>query len=385
MLVPAFELLVVLASVVVLLYQGLALLFAAQMPNLAPLATRPTREWPRVSVIVPARNEAADLPGCLDDLIAQEYPRLDILVVDGQSTDATREVASARAPRVRLLVEPPLPVGWVGKSWACQTGAAATSGEWLLFSDADMRYHPRAVASAVDWAERERADLASLAARIEVVGFWEKLVMPFYVQMVLTYFRAPRVNRDRSSSAMANGQFLLVRRSAYDSLGGHAAIRDAITEDVRLAQEFRRAGRRLRLAWAPDLLWTRMYRDRREMAEGILKNIHGTRYSSFRQLGFLAGLVALFWLPLLVLPVGWLTQDLTLVIAGGLLAFALFAKHAVFARAVRAPAAFGLLYPVAVGFYLALVVRSIVDGVSGRPVSWKGRAYARETGPPIAR
>ncbi|HTS33626.1 MAG TPA: glycosyltransferase [Thermoplasmata archaeon] len=364
----------VLASILVLLYQGAAILFAYQMPRLDPTLPGPV-SGARVSVVIPARNEETDLPATLDGLLAQDYPNLEVVVVDGGSTDGTRAVADARAPRVRRLDEAPLPAGWVGKNWACWTGAEATSGEWLLFLDADVRTHPAAVRTVLTWAESEHADLASISPTVEMVGFWEHLVIPFFVQMVLTYFRAPRTNHDASHTAMANGQFLLVRREAYRRVGGHEAVRSAVLEDIALARRLRAAGARLRLANAPELATTRMYRDRAEMFEGLLKNIHGVEFSSGRMVGFLAGLLGLFLLPLLVLPVGWLAGSLVLVGLGAFLWVALFGKHVAFARGVGAPAVYGLLYPLAVGYYVVLVTTSLVRGARREPIAWKGRRY----------
>jgi len=369
-----------LATGLVLIFQGYSLWLASRMPRLGPAGpsgTAPPPDSPLVSAVIAARNEEEDLPKCLDGLTAQDYRPMQITVVDGASTDRTRALAEARAPAVRVIEEPTLPEGWVGKNWACDVGYRASQGEYLLFTDADMRYHPTAVRSTVEWAQREHADLATLAPHVETVGFWEKVVMPFYVQVVLTYFRTPLVNRDSSRAAMANGQFLLVRRDAYEYVGGHAAIRGAVFEDVRLAQEFRRAHKRLRVAWAPDLLATRMYRDRHEMFEGLLKSVHGTEYSTLRQMGFLAALIGFFWLPLGLLPLGLVLGSPVLSGLGTLLWVALFGKHVVFAKAIRGSAAYGLLFPLAVGYYLVIVGTSISRGLRGSPLVWKGRSYPR--------
>jgi chlorobactene glucosyltransferase len=367
---------VAVVSAFVLAYQGWALWLAAEMPRLAPAPSAPVPPAaPLVSIVIPARNEELDLPTTLDSVLAQEYPSLEVVVVEGGSTDGTRAAVDARGPRVRRIEEPPLPAGWVGKSWACWTGARATHGKWILFLDADVRLDPRALATAVAWAEREDAALASLATEVEMVGFWERTVLPFYVQMVLTYFRAPHVNRPTSGTAMANGQFCLVRRSDYEALGGHEAIRAHLLEDVALARRFRGAGRTIRIAYAPTLARTRMYRDRKEMFEGIRKTVYGTEFSAARQVGFLAGLVGLFWLPLAVLPAGLLTGNFLLIAFGALLAFALFGKHVAFARAVRAPAVYGLLYPLAVGFYLVAIASCLRRGLGRGSLEWKGRRY----------
>jgi chlorobactene glucosyltransferase len=364
------------ATVAVLLFHGVVLYWAGQMPRLRPAPPGPAAGLPSTSDIVAARNEVDDLPNCLDGLLHQDVA-LQLIVVDGASTDGTPDVARRAGPRVQLIEEGPLPPGWVGKNWACELGAEASTGDWLLFTDADVRYAPEAVRRCLEWAQAEHADLATLAPKVEMVGFWEKVVLPFYVQSVVTYFRAPRVNRDDSRAAMANGQFLMVRRKAYDQVGGHRAVRGAVLEDVRLAQEFRRAGLRLRLAWAPELITTRMYRDRHEMFEGLLKNIHGTDYSTARQVGFLAGLIGLYWLPLALLPVGLALSSPLLTALGALLWVALFGKHVAFTAAIRARGAYGLLYPLAVGYYIAIVLASIRSGLRHEPLEWKGRRYAR--------
>ncbi len=370
------ELLLLVASVVVLLYQGFALLLAAQMPRLDPAPpTGVPESSPRVSVVIAARNEELDLPATLDSLLAQDYPNLEVLVVEDSSTDRTGAVIDARSPRVRRVSPPPLPDGWVGKNWACWNGARAATGDWILFEDADVRTHPAAVRTALEWAEREHADLASIGPAVEMKSFWERVVLPFYVQVVLTYFRTPHVNRARSKSAMANGQFWLTPRRDYYAIGGHEAVRSVVLEDVAIARRYRAAGRALRFAWAPTLAQTRMYRNRPEMFEGLLKNVHGTTFSAPRLIGSMAGLVGFFLLPLALLPVGLLTGTLGLTLMGGFLYFALFGKHVIFARSLGAPAVYGLLYPVAVGYYLVLLGTSLGRGLRRRPVAWKGRSY----------
>jgi len=364
-------------AIAVLLYQGVAILFAYEMPRLDPAASRegPSSSIPELSVVIAARNEIVDLPQTLDDLLAQDCVPGEIVVVDGGSTDGTAAAIDARFPRVRRIDEPPLPKGWVGKSWGCWTGARATRGKWILFVDADVRMHPATVRTVLEWAEREEADLVSIGSRIEMRSFWERVVLPFYVQMVLVHLRSSRVNRRRSRAAMANGQFLLVRREAYERLGGHEAVRALVLEDVALAERFRNADRSLRFAWAPVLASTRMYRGREGMFDGLLKTVHGTKYSSAVQIGRLAGLIGLFLLPLGLLPLGWVVGSTVLIAMGAVLWIALFGKHIAFARAVGAPAAYGLLYPVSVAYYIAVLAASIGRGGSRRPVYWKGRPY----------
>jgi chlorobactene glucosyltransferase len=370
------EAILLLGAVLVLLFQGVAILLAFETSRLAPVPlTGPVPSVGRVTVVIAARDEESDLGPTLDAVLAQEYPDLEVLVVEGGSTDGTRAVIDARAPRVRRVDEPPLPPGWVGKNWACWTGANSSHGAWLLFLDADVRLAPSALRTVLDWTEREHADLVSIGPQVEMVGFWERVVLPFYIQVVLTYFRTPRMHRPGSRAAMANGQCWLTRRAEYFARGGHDAVRGQVLEDVAIARRYRDAGRTLRFAWTPALGRTRMYRDRHEMFEGLLKNVHGLDFSAARMVGFLAGLVGLFLLPLGLLPLGLATGSPLLTAVGAVLYVALFGKHVAFNAAIGTSAGYGLLYPLAVAWYLVLVTTSLVRGIRREPVAWKGRRY----------
>jgi chlorobactene glucosyltransferase len=370
-------LLLVLGAIVVLLYQGVAIVLVYQLTRFGPAAKGVAEPGlGRVSVVIAARNEADDIGPTLDTLLAQDYADLEIVVVDGGSTDGTQGVVKARGPRVRLVEEPPLPAGWVGKSWACWTGAHVTDAPWLLFLDADVRTHPAAIRTVLNWARAEQADLATIGIQVEMVGFWERLILPLFIQRVLMYYRPPHMDRPGRRAAMANGQFWLTRRTAYDSVGGHAAVRSHLVEDVAIACRYRDAGFRMRFAWTPELGRTRMYRDRHEMFEGLLKNAHGLEFSAARQVATLALLVGCFLLPLGLLPFGLAVGNWLLIGLGAFLYIALFGKHIAFSRAVDAPAVYGLLYPVAVGWYIVLTATSLARGVRHRPVTWRGRAYS---------
>ena len=365
------------AAVLALAYQGAAIVLAYEMPKLRPDPLGPRgRPPPRVSVVIAARNEEDQLPATLTTLEAQDYPDLEIVVVEDGSTDRTREVLATHAGRVRVVDPPPVPEGWTGKNWACWTGARATEGEWILFLDADVRTHPASVRTVLDWVIREQADLASLAARIETVGFWERVVLPFFVQLTLLVFRAPHVNRDRSKTAMANGQFWMTPRATYFELGGHEAVRNIVQEDVAIARRYRANGRRLRIAWAPELAVTRMYRNRPEMFEGLLKNLGGPDHTSPRLAADIAGIVGFYLLPLALLPYAVAVGSLVLAGVGAFLYIALFGKHFAFSRALGTPGRYGLLYPLAAGYFIGLFATAIHRHLRGHPLQWKGRAYS---------
>jgi chlorobactene glucosyltransferase len=375
------------ATILVLLYQGVAILLAYRLPTVDREARDPRgddRRSPGPSVIVPARNEELDLPACLDSLLAQELPPREIFVVEDGSTDRTREVALARAPRVSLVEPPPLPPDWVGKSWSCWTGAQRAAGDWLLFLDADVRLAPSALGVALRRAEAEQADLFSFGPEIEMRSFWERTMLPFFIQLVLVHLGLVSTNHDDGGKAFANGQFLLIRRAMYDRVGGHAAGRSIVSEDLALAERVRSVGGRIRFVSARRLAATRMYRDRAEIFEGLLKNLPGTQYSAAREGGFAAALIGFFLLPLAVLPLGLALGSLPVVALGLVLWVALFGKHVAFARAVGAPGAYGLLFPLAAAVYAGFALITLGRGWTGRSVVWKGRAYPVRRGPPAS-
>ncbi|MGH8201726.1 MAG: glycosyltransferase, partial [Steroidobacteraceae bacterium] len=235
---------------------------------------------PKVAVIVPARNEAANIGPCVESLSAQAYPpdRLAIIVVDDDSTDETRAIVAALAQhdeRITLLRAPALPPGWKGKVNACCTGAAAApaDAQWLCFLDADMRAAPHAIASAVEAASGRKLDLLTLAPRHELGSFAERLMLPCGLYLLGFYQDLERIQAPDSDEVVATGQFMLLRRAAYDDVGGHAAVRDEICEDVELALRMKRRGHRVLLMDGNLLLSTRMYTGWSTLGPGFAKNL----------------------------------------------------------------------------------------------------------------
>ncbi len=235
---------------------------------------------PRVSVIVPARNEAASLGACLDSLLAQSGVDFEVIVVDDGSNDATRQIAEARlsgpgmrAGLGRILTAPPLARGCSGKCNAAQAGADAARGEWLLFTDADTVHMPGSLERAVREAREYGAALLSYSPAQEVRGLVENAVMPvIYAELAATY--RPREVCDPSSPvAAANGQYLLITREAYQAVGGHVAVSGTLLEDVALAQAVKRSGGKLRFRFGGDAVRTRMYRTWRDLRDGWTKNL----------------------------------------------------------------------------------------------------------------
>ncbi len=236
------------------------------------VAPSPVSRRPTVSVVVPARNEEASLGACLESLVRQDGVSFEVIVVDDGSTDRTREIAESFSG-VHVIEPGPLPPGWSGKSNAVTAGAKTARGEWLLFTDADTVHLPGSLASSMAEAEGKGAALLSYSPEQEVHGFLEKAVMPVIFAELASTFRPSEVSDPASPAAAANGQYILVRRDAYDAVGGHAAVATTLLEDVALAKLVKSSGRKIFFRFGGDAVRTRMYRSFAQLREGWTKNL----------------------------------------------------------------------------------------------------------------
>ena len=342
---------------------------------------------PRVAVIIPARNEARNIARCLRSVLSSRYPRLEVVVVDDRSDDDTGTIARAIARedrRVTVLDAPPLPDGWFGKQWACTQGAAATDAPLLCFTDADTTHAPDLLPRAVNALRARAADLLSVVGSQELGSFWERVVQPQIFTLLLgRYGSTERVNRSaRASEKIANGQYILVRRDAYDALGGHGSVREKVAEDLALAQRFFAQGRRAELVLGLGQLSTRMYTSLPELVGGWSKNVFAGAIDAAP-----LGLVGRAFLPvtLIAVPMMGLVPPLALAAAllgltsPGVAVWAAVSTAAlllwwllVYARGVRASPAYALVFPLGAAVLLFIFCRAIIRG---RRVRWKGREY----------
>src|SRR5438034_736221 len=189
---------------------------------------------PLVSIILPVRNQARTVSDCVRSLVGLEYPDKEIIVVDGGSTDGTRELVQKFSHEITLVDEEPLPVGWVGKNWACHLGYKRSRGELLLFTDGDSVHAIDSLARSVNYLRAENADLVTLAPGAILRSFWERLLQPPIFLLIMILVGGKLVNDDNRLNAIGNGQYMLFRREAYDRIGGHYAVRDKIIEDYSL-------------------------------------------------------------------------------------------------------------------------------------------------------
>jgi glycosyltransferase involved in cell wall biosynthesis len=250
---------------------------ARQFPVLRRGDDTPVR--PRISLLVPARDEAARLPRLLPGLLAQ--PAEEILILDDCSTDGTADVVRASSdPRLRLLTGATPPTGWIGKTWACHQLARAATGDVLIFCDADVILEVGALDAIWSQMSRQRSDVFSVFPRQITGTLGERLLVPLIDETLLAFLPHPLLDLPIRSAATANGQLLAFRRAAYDRLGGHGAVYDQILEDVAIARRSRRLGLRLGLALGGDIVQARMYEDYVSTVAGLGKSLRAAHAGS---------------------------------------------------------------------------------------------------------
>jgi chlorobactene glucosyltransferase len=356
---------------------------ADNRPNLSEV---PPRSGEPVSIVIPARNEAATIETVIRSILASSYLPFELIVVDDRSTDATADIVTRLASadsRIRLLSGEDLPEGWFGKPWACHQGYLAASARLLLFTDADTRHEPELLGRAVGALYQEEADLVTVSPRQRCDTFWERLIMPQIWLLLGLRYHPKRVNRaTRERDVIANGQFILVTREAYKAAGGHQAVRHEVAEDLALAQACLRAGRKIHFAFAERLMETRMYHSLPHMVEGWSKNVYLGGRRSFPQEPLLRALVPLILIAALLF---WLIPPLSLIPSGGTGRFGLAAMMAtglslvfwgLLSYGMRIPLAYALGYPLGALMTLYIVARSTWRGA--RRVEWRGRVYGAE-------
>jgi glycosyltransferase involved in cell wall biosynthesis len=322
-------------------------------------------EPPQISIIVPARNEEASLGSCLESLVTQIGVSFEIIVVNDHSTDRTGEIAVS-FPHVRVMDAGPLPPGWTGKNNAVATGARAARGEWLLFTDADTVHLPNSLAHSLAEAKENAADLLSYSPEQIAVTFWERATLPVVFAELAREYPPSKVSDPNSPAAAANGQYILVKREAYEAVGGHAGVASNILEDVSLARAVKASGRKIRFRYAADAVRTRMYRDFGQLREGWTKNLA----LLFPAPGWLAAksllLWAIPWAALILSSKHWWWSVIFL-----------FGFFWLYARLHRANFRTGMTVLAAlfgVPMFAYLLLRSKRMHGEGS-VSWKGRIY----------
>lgn len=329
-----------------------------------------------VSVLIPARNEAKNLAACLESVLAQGEAVHEIIIYDDHSMDSTPQIIREYAGRhagIQGLSAVDLPAGWCGKNFACAQLAAEADGNWLLFLDADARLRIGAVRGIIRTAEKYNATFLSCWGAFELIGFWERVLMPMLNFVVFSTYPAPlAMRRNDPSLGLAHGACLLIRSDMYKSLGGHEAVSGEIFEDVRLARHWRERGELSLCLDGQDVVSLRMYSSISEIWKGFQKNFYPAFRSDLVFFTFMALHLMVFFLPFIFLPLAFID-----VIFRPLLIIALCVFTMRLALAVRFshPLWAIFLHPLAEGILLAIGLSSYWKCKTGRGVQWKDRTY----------
>ena len=351
--------------------------------------TPPPSQAPLISVCIPARNEERNIRACVEAMLAQDYPDLEAIVLDDRSTDATPSILAdiaSRDPRLRPISRSDLPEGWAGKPHALYQASKAARGGWLCFVDADTFVTREALSACYAKAIETNADMFTIMT-FQITGtFWEKVVMPLVMTALSVGFSPRKVNDPKRKDAIANGQFIMIKRSVYDAIGGHESVKDQIVEDKAISEQVKWNGYHLVVADGYAVARTRMYTSLPEMWEGWTKNIYlGLRdQPSLLVLGVFGAFLLL--IATLFLPIWPLLGLLWYLQGGGWLAATVIAKSLilwVFLIYVRARVAetmdisawYAFTTPLGAAVFAAMMLTSAWKVLSGKGVTWKGRMY----------
>ena len=343
---------------------------------------------PLVSIIVPARDEERNIRRCVTSLLDQDYDNSEVIVIDDGSTDGTASILANSArqhpngQRLRVERVDELPVGWAGKPHALHLGTQAARGDWLLFTDADTWHAPGALRFAMQQADNEGADLLSLGSTQELPGFWNKVLMPMAYLGISMLYPIKAVNDPRSPVALANGQYILIRRSAYDIVGGYARpdLRATLLDDRDLARVVKDNGFHLRLDDGRGLVHVWMYQDLREAWRGWRKNVYlGNRGGPSFFLLQLIGLPLVAIAPFALLLSGWFIPNRRvrneIKVAAAAELVSLLAYRGWLDRMVGVPWYYALMHPLAGAIFEGILAQSAWRVITRKGVDWRGRQY----------
>ncbi len=347
---------------------------------------------PRLSVLVAAKDEEANIGMCVASLLDQDYPDFEVVAIDDRSTDRTGAIldrlASENGDRLRVIHVENVRDGWFGKNNAMREGVDLASGEWFCFVDADCRQTSRRTLSVAMAEVQERGvDFLSLLPVLETKSFWERLLQPVCAAILMIWFRPERVNHPKSSAAYANGAFMLMSRETYEAIGGHEAVKSQLNEDIHMARLCKHVGRRLFVVENDGLYVTRMYASFAETFRGWSRIFFGC-FGKLRRLT----LTAFMMLLASILPfLGLVVSAAGLLLSGGeaahqwkaalvLSVVVVIALESViyrFNRLSRGVSWAWITYPLGISVALAMLLNAMGKRL-GAPTTWRGTTYRGE-------
>jgi chlorobactene glucosyltransferase len=343
---------------------------------------------PLVSIIVPMRNEERNARRCIESLVSQRYPGFEVIAIDDRSQDNTLKILKELASKysnLKVIEGTPTPEGWVGKNHALWQGVKQAKGKWILFVDADTVSEPYVLSSVIKYVEENKIDMLSISPFQIIETFWERVVQPVIFSSIYYVFSQKKINDPKSKTAAANGQFILIRHSVYEAVGGHSTIKNKIVEDFALANLIKSQGYRLYVMRGIKLIRTRMYTNFSEIWEGWTKNVFFGIGKKWRHLlTFIALLLAWGIIPPILFAwslVNVIFQQsynpssfLTLVESVFLLVLIIYNAWQV-TRFFSIPRYYAFTFPLGIAIYIAIMLSSAYKVVSGVGVTWKDRVY----------
>ncbi|MCG8404731.1 MAG: glycosyltransferase [Phycisphaerales bacterium] len=359
------------------------------LPPLHPdFFENPVDDLPSLSVLVAAKDEASNIEACLRSLSHQDHQKMEVIAINDRSEDATGEIIDRLAkedPRLSAHHVRELPERWFGKNNAMHQGVARSTGQWLCFTDADcVQESTRSLTTAMRYAMEKGADFLSVLPAHQANTFWERVVQPACSGILLLWFNPLTVNKPGRRTAYANGAFMLMRRTCYDAIGGHEAVRDEINEDIHLARKTKQSGKRLLVVSSRDLYSVRMYGTLREIWSGWTRIFSGCFATVRRLLAAVAVLLAFTFVPWLTLITSWCTVSTG---GGGSTIWALLQWTSLATCAVQLVVMFifyalsriyflyGLLYPVGALLGLGFLLNAIACVMGRGAITWRGTTY----------
>jgi hypothetical protein len=351
---------------------------ALRLPWLEDIEPAADSDCPSVSLLFTARDEAEKLPQAVASFLALDYPRLEIVAVNDRSQDATGEILQAAAendPRLKVLQVRQLPPGWLGKPHGLQKAYEQASGDWLVFTDADVWFAPDVLRRAVTLAQAQALDHLTLFGRLEMRGFWEKVALTFFGLGFHFAARPGRAADPDSKSYVGVGAFQMVRRAAYEASGTHRRLALEVVDDMKLGKIIKQAGFRSGAAVAGGKVRVRWYDSIGGLAQGVTKNFFAGAGYNLRTVALqTAGLLVFYVLPFVALLAasGW---DRALAAVAALAAVVL---QGGVCWGMGVSPLYGLTHPLGALIFIYLLLRSTVVTLRRGGVIWRGTFYPLE-------
>jgi len=348
------------------------------------------REWPTLSVVIPARNEEKNIGRSLGSMALQDYPadKLEIIVVDDYSEDKTHDIVDGIAKKtdikIRCIMGRPLPKGWLGKSNACMTGALEATGEWIFFADADTYSEPGMLRAVVDFAMKKDIDLLSFNPKQDMISLAEKLLLPGLFISVASSIRFDESNDPDKETAIANGQAMMFKHSSYKEVEGHQVVAGEISEDLEFAKAMKGRGYKIYWAFGDKIMSTRMYTGTMEIWHGFSKNMNKIMECRNKRDVFTSALKSLMlaWGTPVLLGISiasYMNEPTTYRMAAmgisGITQLALIIMYMVLIAELHLPMMYSVTVPVGISFQSLLVMRAYILSKE-KSIKWKGRTIS---------